>query len=353
MITTPTVMAEDLSGVPLNELAARIDEAHAGVERSFKAGVEHALQAGALLLEAKARIPHGKWGAWLRDNVRCSDRTARAYMQIAGLDEQKRQRVADLPLRQAIKAIGWIARRQDDGTDRPLTSAPAIEDPAPTGAADALLCDDGPVIDVPAVAVDASPSPEKPGETIARIRQRLIDAGTYPEGAGAVEEMQALVNKLLDIADRADVLDDPAFAGLARQFDIELDPFPGLTWGQLRDAKARVEPSQAQLRDAANRARGWTNFLRGIDCVDAGVPVSRDDKMTYRELIDWLLTAPPAPRTRREVYDRMESLLDAIERRDVEPSDAVREAVAGGKALRQMVKGTMAKAGRYGGHRKR
>ena len=85
------VVAEDLSAAPQDELAARIDEAHAGVERSFKAGVEHALRAGTLLLEAKARVPHGKWGAWPRDNVRCSARTARAR----GINEPTAEAIAE------------------------------------------------------------------------------------------------------------------------------------------------------------------------------------------------------------------------------------------------------------------
>ena len=45
MSSAPVVVAENLAAVPLDELAPRIDEAHAGVERSFKADVEHALQA--------------------------------------------------------------------------------------------------------------------------------------------------------------------------------------------------------------------------------------------------------------------------------------------------------------------
>ena len=75
------------------------------------------IRAGELLIQAKAALPHGAFGSWLSANVEFSDRTARGYMRLAGLDEAKRQRVADLSLRSALAAI---ADQRD--RDRPVRS---------------------------------------------------------------------------------------------------------------------------------------------------------------------------------------------------------------------------------------
>jgi hypothetical protein len=93
------------TAVRLPELAAEINKSHACVEQTFRDGVAHAIRAGELLIEAKASVPHGQWDKWLKANITFRPRTARVYMQIAALDPEKRQRVADLPLRKAINAI--------------------------------------------------------------------------------------------------------------------------------------------------------------------------------------------------------------------------------------------------------
>jgi len=91
----------------LGDLAQRIRDEHQAVVAAVKSGVEHAMAAGDLLLQAKERAPHGEWGNWLTRHCEISDRTARLYMQLAQNREAiaKRQRVADLTLREAAEAI--------------------------------------------------------------------------------------------------------------------------------------------------------------------------------------------------------------------------------------------------------
>src|SRR5258708_2094965 len=61
---------------------------------------------GELLIEAKHRYgKHGKWAKWLADNIEFSERLAQCYMRLARLPLQKRNAVADLPLREALSAI--------------------------------------------------------------------------------------------------------------------------------------------------------------------------------------------------------------------------------------------------------
>ena len=68
-----------------------------------------ALEAGTLLLKAKKLVSHGQWEGWLSSNCEVAPRTAQAYMRLAKsvplLEESKAQRVADLPIREAIRAI--------------------------------------------------------------------------------------------------------------------------------------------------------------------------------------------------------------------------------------------------------
>jgi hypothetical protein len=94
----------------LPALAAEITDAHAAVLRATCSALEHGRRAGDLLIAGKALQPHGAWLPWLA--ARCPtlpERTARAYMQLARgwstIEAANRQRVADLPLRDALKLL--------------------------------------------------------------------------------------------------------------------------------------------------------------------------------------------------------------------------------------------------------
>jgi len=86
----------------------------------------HAMSAGELLLEANGQLPHGAFGAWLKENFAGSDRTARAYMRVYSHREElgaKRQSSATLSLDGALRAL----------------SAPKAESPDPETASLAEL----------------------------------------------------------------------------------------------------------------------------------------------------------------------------------------------------------------------
>jgi len=92
----------------LQDLAERINEEHDNCERSLRQGLQHALNAGGLLIEARSLCPHGAWATWLEDNTTVSQRTAQLYMRVArGLPvlEAKAQHVADLSLREAVALL--------------------------------------------------------------------------------------------------------------------------------------------------------------------------------------------------------------------------------------------------------
>jgi Protein of unknown function (DUF3102) len=106
----------------LDVLAKRINEEHRRCEGAVSAALEHAMNAGDLLSEAKAGLPHGAFGAWLAENFAGSDRTARAYMRVAshrGDLEANRQGSATLSLDGALRALA--TPKDAAPADRPAT----------------------------------------------------------------------------------------------------------------------------------------------------------------------------------------------------------------------------------------
>jgi hypothetical protein len=89
----------------LSKLAERINAEHRQAHAALCVGLEHAKNAGALLLEAKEQCEHGQWLPWLEANVCFSIRTAQAYMRVAERWpelEAKAQGLAHLTFEQAL-----------------------------------------------------------------------------------------------------------------------------------------------------------------------------------------------------------------------------------------------------------
>lgn len=102
---TVVLPQESLSPPELAEIANR---EHALARQAGESMIEHAIRAGDALTAAKAQVQHGEWLPWLEKNVEASERTARAYMQVAS----NRQRVADLEEPSLRKALAAVGRRQ-------------------------------------------------------------------------------------------------------------------------------------------------------------------------------------------------------------------------------------------------
>jgi Protein of unknown function (DUF3102) len=95
----------------LADLAARINAEHEAVTGFVRQGLQSAINAGNLLLEAKAQIKHGEWLPWLREHCQIPERTAQHYMRLASHESEFRN-VADLTQRGAVAAISEIAPDQ-------------------------------------------------------------------------------------------------------------------------------------------------------------------------------------------------------------------------------------------------
>lgn len=66
----------------LAELRDRLKDEHAAVAKALKTSLKHALTAGDILIEAKARLKHGEWLPWIA-SCGLSVRTAQRYMSLA------------------------------------------------------------------------------------------------------------------------------------------------------------------------------------------------------------------------------------------------------------------------------
>lgn len=176
----------------LANLTGQIMAEHAAASASMRRGVEHAIRAGELLLEAKRLHRHGQWTKWVADNLSFSDRTARGYMQLARLPIENRQRVADLPLRETLSAIRCRQEKLAHADER-------ANRPPPGPASFFFQGEDGSRFSVPAPnlvvapehrhllarAVNPAPAyvPPTPEETadglIAQLEQCLFESNGY------------------------------------------------------------------------------------------------------------------------------------------------------------------------------
>ncbi|MGY4411962.1 hypothetical protein ACVWW4_003698 [Bradyrhizobium sp. LB7.1] len=114
LIIFPTAAQREMGSVAggsSNRLAVLADEIrseHAGIVQSLTRGLEHAITAGELLIEAKALLRHGQWLPWLNAHCALSERTARLYVRLAknrARIETEIGSVADLSVRGALALI--------------------------------------------------------------------------------------------------------------------------------------------------------------------------------------------------------------------------------------------------------
>ncbi len=109
-------MTVDITPPRLAVLADEIRVEVAAAEADWQSAVQHAITAGARLIEAKGIVNHGEWLPWVEANFPGSEATAQRYMQLA----RNPERVRDLP---SIRgAIALLALPKLDA-DRQVESA--------------------------------------------------------------------------------------------------------------------------------------------------------------------------------------------------------------------------------------
>ena len=120
-----------MTAIALQDLVQAIDQEHQAAVGAARSAVEHAIECGKLLFEAKTVVGHGAWLGWVETNCTFGQRTAQGYMRLARelprLDEANAQRVAHLSLRDAL---GTLARQSADLRRLPQLEAAKVLDAA-------------------------------------------------------------------------------------------------------------------------------------------------------------------------------------------------------------------------------
>lgn len=110
----------------LESIAEEINAAHGMVGSLALSSLDHARQAGLLLIAARKKIDHGGWLPWLEANTSVPERTAQRYMRIAKNWDKistKSAIMADLGVVEAVRLIGQPndgPQAEPDGT-KPAT----------------------------------------------------------------------------------------------------------------------------------------------------------------------------------------------------------------------------------------
>jgi hypothetical protein len=121
------VKRAEIAEARLAKLAKQINETHASVLSSVRASLDHAIECGRLLTEARDQVEHGDWLPWIQANFAGSEQSARAYARIFEHRAEisaNRQRAGDLSIRGALKLIAAPkkGRRPDPAP------SPAVDD---------------------------------------------------------------------------------------------------------------------------------------------------------------------------------------------------------------------------------
>jgi hypothetical protein len=123
--------AKDAAPPSLPKLAAAIRDAHQRCQQLRGRATEEALKLGRLLLEARKRVPHGKWLPWLEQKVSMSERAAHRYLRLAKM-ETKLDDIAptwrtELWPSQALDLLAQPADRGPVDEQEPADDTPSAE----------------------------------------------------------------------------------------------------------------------------------------------------------------------------------------------------------------------------------
>jgi Protein of unknown function (DUF3102) len=195
--------------IPVRDLASsvasEINAVHREVVRSIADGVMHAIRAGELLSRAKANVGHGGWRRWQEKNLAFSVRTAQLYMQLARLDPNA-QRVADLPLRQAVLKLQRLDREEKQQAERRRREEQgrqATEERRER-------------------YVDGLRDPKETENVVLGIVNRQLDAlqVQYAEPQAPLDLADDLIDRLLEAAVEDGITKDCLVAALCRRFGL-------------------------------------------------------------------------------------------------------------------------------------
>lgn len=92
--------------LPAAGMADAINAEHDAAQAAARTAIEHAIECGRLLLDAKEQCGHGAWLPWLETHTRVSVRQAQRYMRVArAAIEGKYDGASHLSIEGALSAL--------------------------------------------------------------------------------------------------------------------------------------------------------------------------------------------------------------------------------------------------------
>jgi len=273
----------------LPTLAEQINAEHQKWEAAARDALGHALKVGELLIEAKAQVTHGEWGAWVDENCAFSQRTAQLYMQVAR-EIEKSATVADLTLSDAAKLLAAPKADEESGGYGGLGLDESDEYTPPADAAclhERL---------VPRWGDVDSPLPDRLPPTDDEIRRevfRALDEGNewQPIGVASIRYQRFVGEVLLRLWPEGQRLpqrfpgDDEWLRVYVRPADIPLHEF-------VESWRPQVEERVAYDRANGNRKRKRNPALKKSDeslrdlANELGIPGAEVEAALNRECTD-------------------------------------------------------------------
>jgi hypothetical protein len=118
-------------GRELDELATRINASHRQFLEAVRGSLEHARQAGVLLVQAKEKVKAAErsWERWVQENCRFTLSTAQRYMRVAEHYHRLLELVEDLGRLSLTRALRLLSR----GPGQAARPAPAAYRPIKVG----------------------------------------------------------------------------------------------------------------------------------------------------------------------------------------------------------------------------
>lgn len=206
-------VARELAALTVDELRDRVAADHEQAARfasdalnAANDAVHYACKAGAALLEAKARLGHGKWLPWLKAVPGIGERQAQRYMELA----RRAAESGHVPALRSIEgALAALTCKPARGRhDRPKRDGPAAaDDPSRDGGAAAPVVDRDPKLQgVHPEAAATPPEPTPPPSFAEAIVEMFLDDtdGSGTPGKPATGERELTPERaILDAMTRA------------------------------------------------------------------------------------------------------------------------------------------------------
>lgn len=270
--------AEVYASMDLTQLAEEAVSAADAAVRNSRAAVVQAVNAGRLLIAAKAKVEHGQWKQWLEENWQGdgrSERTARNYMELARTDVDVTE--AD-SIRHAMSIMAEAKRQRAADLDDTKTQRAADLEPTPAAnLTPADIPEPEPQVTTPA---ERDPQPRPTIREVTPETTQRIDTGTPEPPKNAVDEVFAALERLAD--EQADQRD---MANRLRALADKLDP---------PEAPATYQPGpDVVVPSALNNETALAAIGRWVDYVNASpnsktiAPNSPQEQELFRLLLRW------------------------------------------------------------------